>query len=772
MKTKTKTKINNNDHPILGILVLVVMLVTIWPVLNFSTPKEAHAESTCPAPVPSTHMRIRTGSPTGPIIGSYDNEGWNFEVYPEGTGTVATLNVTSGTVLYFDNWTEGVEGTNRAPGSQHNISGGLTITSPTDLAGYYPTGFSVTKRQYAKGFTNPINSSIFIRVEGQNSCWGGFQDGVSWIHLTVNVSGGPPAPTTREAFNNLAIVKNPSVSLLVNGATSVNVSAGATANFSWTTDSVNIGDSCIASNNNSDSTWTGAKLGQASYTPPASPPPGGGSQTVGPFSNNGSFIYSVYCVGLNGVASVASTVTVNVGNPPTYTCTATPGTQQVYVGSTGAATINVTPLNGYSNPITFTGPDLGKNAPIVDVDTKAQNPPYSSGTSVLISTDAGTNPGTYSIVFTGTDGVSCPPITFEVQAPLPTGEIRCDGQLTSCTKSASQSAIITWSSAYVTSCDVSHNPPAVDWTGTSGSQSTGSLASSRTYYLNCSGPYGNVVRSVAVNVIGEIDAPTNVQGDPSNCGEILVTWGPPSSGANPSYYSVYRRLSDSDPGTPGNQPGPQSLIADNITGLSYPDTNVVVNTLYDYGVAAVYGSTPSSITWSTGVSASACEAKFDGSYKKIVGAGTAVPSFSRCSGTAGAYDLGTNQLFESDDIVYFEICVINSGNIDLTNVTVTEDLPEDQNIENVQFVNAENNCATGSGAGPYTIGNMPSTNPDTGCSILVRATISNPGGPASSLNYFTNYAQLASNEVSFRVNSPPTVFIIGGDVPDRTETPR
>lgn len=766
MKTKTKTKINNNDHPILGILVLVVMLVTIWPVLNFSTPKEAHAESSCPAPVPSTHMRIRTGSPTGPIIGSYDNEGWNENVFPEGTGTVASLSVTSGTVLYFDDWTEGVEGTNRAPGSQHYISGGLTITSPTDLAGYYPTGFSVTKRQYAKGFTNPINSSIFIRVEAQNSCWGGFEDGVSWIHLTVNVSGGPPAPTTREAFNNLAIVKNPSVSLLVNGATSVNVSAGATANFSWTTDSVNIGDSCIASNNNSDSTWTGAKLGQASYTPPASPPPGGGSQTVGPFSNNGSFIYSVYCVGLNGVASVASTVTVNVGNPPTYTCTATPGTQQVYVGSTGAATINVTPLNGYSNPITFTGPDLGKNAPIVDVDTKAQNPPYSSGTSVLISTYAGTSPGTYSIVFTGTDGVSCPPITFTVLNPTPDAEIRCDGQLTSCTKSAGQSATITWSSAYVTSCDVSHNPPAVDWTGTSGSQSSGSLASSRTYYLNCSGPYGNVVRSVAVNVIGAIDAPTNVQGNNGICDQITVTWGAPASGSSPTNYKIYRR----DQG----DTGPGSLLYTTPTNsqFSYTDTTGNIGSFYQYGVSALFGSTESPTTWAIAIEVTACEAKFDGSYKKIVGAGTAVPSFSRCSGTAGAYDLGTNQLFESDDIVYFEICVINSGNIDLTNVTVTEDLPEDQNIENVQFVNAENNCATGSGAGPYTIGNMPSTNPDTGCSILVRATISNPGGPASSLNYFTNYAQLASNEVSFRVNSPPTVFIIGGDVPDRTETPR
>lgn len=760
----------NGDHPVLGTLLLLVMLTALWPVLNFSNPKEAKAESQCPAPIPNTFMTIRTGSASGPIIGSYQNNGWNMESGdPEAGGTYASLSVAAGTVLYFSNWTEGVEATNRAPGSQHYISGGVTITSPGDLAGYYPSGFSVTKRQYAQGYTTPINSQRYMRVEGHNSCWGGFDDGISWIQLTITVSGGPAGPTTKQATNNLAIVKNPSVSLLVNGSPSATVPNGSTANFSWTTDSVNFGNSCVASNNNSDATWTGAKLGQTSYTPPSPPPASGGSQTVGPFPTNGTFTYNLYCTGLNGVISTTSSVTVNVGDPPTYTCVATPGTQQVIVGDDGTATIDVTPLNGYNTPITFSLGSItpgGKNVPEVTIDSTPQTTPYNIDTPVVISTTASTVPGTYQIVFTGTGGINCPPITFEVIQPAPDGEIRCDGALDSCTKSAGQSAQITWTSINVDSCEVSYNPPAVEWTGVAGSRSTGALASSRTYYLNCTGPYGPVVESVSVTVVGAIDAPAWVTGDNSVCAQVTVNWGAPSSGASPSYYRVYRR----NQGDAGN--GSVLHNTPNNAQFSYLDNTGAVGSNYQYGVSAIFGSTESNITWSIPVTVAACNASLAGSYKKIVGAGSTVPNMAGawCSGAANAYGLPSGQVFQSGDTVYFEICAnAQNSNVPQNNVTVTELLGEVKYLDNIEYISSGSNCVTsGSGSGPYLIGTMA---PDAVCGILLKATIANPGGSTGVLRHFVNTADISSDLASIDV-SVTEPFVVGSGEPTRTETPR
>jgi hypothetical protein len=124
-------------------------------------------------------------------------------------------------------------------------------------------------------------------------------------------------------------------------------------------------------------------------------------------------------------------------------------------------------------------------------------------------------------------------------------------------------------------------------------------------------------------------------------------------------------------------------------------------------------------------------------------------------------------VYSSGQTAIFEICVRNSGNETLTNVVVSETNSSDQNLENVQFVRSSGNCAVGSGAGPYTIGNLASGG---ACSIIVSARIANPGGPASTLHRFINFADITSSTISRRVNTLPEVFSVGSGVPDRVET--
>lgn len=84
------------------------------------------------------------------------------------------------------------------------------------------------------------------------------------------------------------------------------------------------------------------------------------------------------------------------------------------------------------------------------------------------------------------------------QCPAGTADIKANGSDGPISIPYNSSATISWTSTSTTSCSVS--PP--NWTGTSGSQSTGNLVPSGTYTytLNCSGPGGSSSDSVQVNV--------------------------------------------------------------------------------------------------------------------------------------------------------------------------------------------------------------------------------------------------------------------------------
>ncbi|QQS22836.1 hypothetical protein IPM19_04395 [bacterium] len=480
--------------------------------------KNAIAETSCPAPIPSSYATLRSGSANGPIIGTYENQGWNSFDAPQ--PTFAEVTIPSGTVIYYSNHTEGVELTNRSQGSTHGYSSGATVTSPSNKAGFYATGYYFTKQQQVAGFTSPITADTFMSVGGHNSCWGGFNDGESLLSIQIRVQNAPPTPTIKTGTTNLAVVKDPTVSLLVNGQQSVTVSNGATPTLTWSTSSVNIGDSCSATNNYPSSSnpapnWNGAKLGQAAYTPPNPPPPGGGSQQVGPFTSAGTFTYSILCYGLNNVASQVSSVQITVGDAPSYSCTVSPpGVQGVPRGSNRSATMRVVPQNGYNSPVDFTVTSITPSVPVPPVVTISGNPqtaPYSGAAIATIATSVNpaTTTGEYTIQVTGTGGVNCPPIRINVTSDPGSINIKFNGSDGPVTLNPPiNSGTLSWAPVGdVEECTASMTEgdyPA--WSGSrppTGTQGVTNLQSNTryTFKIDCITSFGEQVQPDSVTVI-------------------------------------------------------------------------------------------------------------------------------------------------------------------------------------------------------------------------------------------------------------------------------
>lgn len=772
----------NKNKNIVSALLAISLVLNFGGVVKteelFTTP-EAKAEGSCPASVPSTHMVIRSGSANGPILGTYDNEGWNLESGPPGMGTVATLQVPSGTVLYYNGWTEGVELTNRSPGSTHSISGSATVTAPGNKAGYYPSGYYFSKQQNVSGYTTPITANRVIHVGAHNSCWGGFDDGESWISVQIQVAGGGGNPSTiiRSATNSLAIVKNPTVSLLVNGATSATVPVGSTPNLTWATDSVNMGNSCVASNNNSDSSWTGPKVGQEPYTPPQPPPRSGGTQDLDPLNSVGTFTYTIQCFGLNNVASAPASVTITVGNGPYYTCRPIPVNQSIPRGGAGTVTINTERFNGHNSAITYSAQVTGPagNAPVITFQNNGQTPPDSPATVAVITTDSNTTLGDYQITFTGTGGVNClTAASISVtSSATPDANIFCEGLNPECEISSGQTATISWNSSNVDDCEIYQNPPVVIGTGTSGSLESAPLTQDTPFSIYCDGPNGSATDLVTVRVRvgpGGLEPPTNVVASNDVCGEINITWSPPTSGT-PTGYNIYRKPFGGSYGR---------ALANNVSS-PYTDRTAFLGPLYVYGVTALYGGTETTPPVdSNAISLRECRPDLTGSDKDTISIGSLSADLNGCNNSP---DIPTGfKIANSGDNLRFRICVINSGTVDLTSVTLTE-LPNaneyTRNLTNIQLTvpdPLDGDACPGSPSGmTWVIGNMPAQTPFRSCYIYVTAKIADPNGPTGDLYRVQNIANITANyaggSISKQVRSSLIFFMKGGGIPDRNETP-
>ncbi len=576
----------------------------------------------------------------------------------------------------------------------------------------------------------------------------------------------------------------PEVEIYFNGSSGPVVLSGnqTSGTISWT---VQNASSCTATTLPDPNTVTPAWSGSVSAS--------GGSQAVSGLEFNTAYTFAISCTGPGGsdVDSVdVSSVPQNPAGdlyckqgltPNRQSCTANYGENGYLHWDTNFTTscsisdnnpslpdLGSVPLNqSQASPMltgnltqtttfTLTCPGVSGTTPLVDnlTITVNANPDYRFDVIPFADTvNQGASTATFADVYSPEEGFNSN-VTISVVSICPSGG-------GSCVSAGTIPSIVslinaTQSSPYSTDTTINIDSSLLsvdDYIFTFAATSASGVPSQKTDTY-----------TLTVNAPTILNPPETVTSNNSVCGQVSITWTAPN-GSVPSYYQVYRRLN--------GDTGPGALIhttSDANPPLTFTDTTGVVGSFYQYGVSAMYGAAESITTWATAIEYSACEANFDGSYKKIVGAGTGPASYTPCGGQGGGFSLSEGQIYESGDQIFFEICVRNGGNTNLNNVSVTELINQNLNLENEQFVSAEGTpaCATGSGSGPYTIGTLV---PGGVCSILVRATISDPGGPASSLNWLTNFASLTATEASATVNVTAN-FIIGAAVPDRNEIPR
>ncbi len=602
--------------------------------------------------------------------------------------------------------------------------------------------------------------------------------------FSFEVSGivGGPITITKESRSALAIIKKPSVNLLVNGRTNDTVPLGSRPTLTWATDSVDEGNACTASNSNNagvpvDPLWDGFKNGY-----------GGGSQAVGPMTREGVYTYSIVCRGYGGSVTVPpSNVQIVVGSAPAFNCVLMSlGFTTITQGSSTTATLKVEPLNGFSENVKFTGQVIppGPNAPVI-VEPYTNNPqidPYIDWTSALIDTSASTTPGEYQIIFTGTsessDTVTCPPVIVAVDQITPLARIHCGGQSNqnSCTVPYNGSSKISWESSLVTNCTVRKNgvvwdnqlsqvyPPGKD---------SGPLTVNTTFDLACTGSYGPVNSSVLVNVTPvPPQQPNNVQATTSSgCGTARVTWDGPLVPPAPENYQVYRSTSTV---LSTFQPIGGLIPEDGSPTYSYLDGGPFVpDTRYYYAVAAIIGSQYSTLVPSNGVIPVPCAPSLNLSNKDLVRVNnnTQIPPNS-CNNLSDVFVLPNRDIFKTGSKVYFNINVCNSGTEDMKSIVVTE--TDAHNLDEVRLESKLGGCVlSGSGTGPYRLRDLPAPQPGqyTVCTVQISGilrAVSDP--PVGFLHRFWNRAMITANNLPDKpVTTPPYLFSDTG-TPVRNET--
>jgi uncharacterized repeat protein (TIGR01451 family) len=257
---------------------------------------------------------------------------------------------------------------------------------------------------------------------------------------------------------------SPTVDIEANGSDGpITISRYSSATLTWDS---NNADSCYASG-----AWSGNKALS-------------GSQSTGSLSS--SRTYTLTCTGPGG--SVSDSVTVNVDHYYDY------------------PTVNIK-ANGSNGPISIprnSSATLSWNSS--DADSCYASGAWSGNKALSGSQSTGslTSSRTYTLTCTGPEGSVSDSVTVNVDHyyDYPTVDIRANGSNGPITISRNSSATLTWNSSNADSCYASGA-----WSGNkalSGSQSTGSLTSSRTYTLTCTGPEGSVSDSVRVNVGTEV----------------------------------------------------------------------------------------------------------------------------------------------------------------------------------------------------------------------------------------------------------------------------
>lgn len=590
----------------------------------------------------------------------------------------------------------------------------------------------------------------------------------------------------------------PTVDIQFNGSDGPVVLSGnqTSGTITW---SVSNATSCTASTSPSSNTITPPWTGSVSSV--------SGSQAVSGIAYNTAYTFTLTCTGPGGSANDSVDVSSVPQNPAgdlyckqgaasyrqscsvsydqngylhwdtTFTTSCTISDNNASLPDLGTVPLNqpygsamATGNLTQTTTFTLTCQGVGGTTPLVDnlTITVAANPDYSFDVVPFeVTVNQGNIDRTYGVVDNPVEGYNSD-TTIGVQSICPSGGGSCVGAGT--IPSIVSFIDATQTSPYGTDTTIIINSALLSvgdyiFTFISTSASGVPAQKSDTFTLHVEPPL-------------VLEAPGNVISDNSVCGQITVSWTI-SSTATPTSFNVYRRLESGSFGSPLTN----IAFVSGTTSYSYVNslaTDPTLNTtdLYVYGISAVYGvGQESTITSATNPprSVNPCTPSLNGSYKKLVGAGNTPPNMSGswCNGPGGAYTLPNGQVFESGDTVYFEVCAsARDSEVDLTNVQVEEPYSGTSNVEKIEFVSSaggKNPCVEDSQPGLITIGTLAAGEL---CGFLIKATISNPGGPASSLHYFVDWANITTDQLSLAVHSAATNFVISSDEPTRTETPR
>ena len=159
---------------------------------------------------------------------------------------------------------------------------------------------------------------------------------------------GTSGSLTRTTTLTLVVQGPPDFTIQVSPATQ-SVPAGGSAAYQVALASINgfVGDETV--------TVTGlpAAVGTASVAPSVISTVGSAVLTIATLGTAALGTYQLQVTGAAGTISHSTTLTLTVTAPPDFAVTATPTTRSVAAGSTAGFSVTVTPVNGFSAPVTL-----------------------------------------------------------------------------------------------------------------------------------------------------------------------------------------------------------------------------------------------------------------------------------------------------------------------------------------------------------------------------------------------------------------------------------
>lgn len=578
--------------------------------------------------------------------------------------------------------------------------------------------------------------------------------------FTVNNRG----PIVRQASAQLAIYETPSVDLLVNGNNSATIQVGQTATLSWVPTATNPGNNCQASGN-----W----FGQKNSTPQAN-----NQQTVGPINTPGTYTYTLTCTGALG-SSAQDTVTLEVQSASpisiTFQCSDVnggygPGPCAVprYASGWLAWSTNADDCNLTTPYITYT--NVGPNNPGVPSDSLGVDFTY---TLTCFKSGAPNSPASANVTFTvfdpptGSFTIECSPATVTIAAGSSTAFNISTIAQNGFSDPVNISHVFTPNRGNVPSVDYGKSNDQIPPATTTAIINTDASTTAANYSITFIGNSGDITSTcnvqLIVNPVTPPNAPIDVVASNSGvCQTITVTWSRGGGGTAPESFQVYHRLSS---GSAWNQVSGEIPYTGDV---DYSFThNAPAATSNYYAVRARAGDSYSNYAEPsiTPISAEPCAPDITTSDKDLiqVNSNNQASLAVGCNATSDVFRLPDNGVFKEGDLATFKISICNSGNQELTNVSVSDYTLNLSNLTNV----STDNCVQSFDGSVFLLNNIP---PKSSCEILVRGVVTSPGGPAGTLYRFRNTAVIQSDQLSFTVHTLPYLFAVGSGVPTRTET--